>query len=349
MKARVDAQRRELRREHLAAGSAALGRPDESMAAAKHFAAAVTITPLMARQLIQTLRKLGVDFVVAPYEADAQLAWLVREGHCAAALTEDSDLLAYQCPTVLYKIKSDGHARLYSWADLRTISAVGGRLRKQQQQQAPQLLFDGSAGWPDEWQAWEASLVTDMCILSGCDYLPSIPGVGLKTAHATLRQFRSVERALATLLADKAALGMPPELYLSLINKAQMVFLHQRVWDVAAKRVVPLRAFPDGDDYDHPDYARLAIRTAPLASGTARSLSVAQRDRTTWARQWTKPSRSPCARRPRSTPSRYSPSPRRRPCSLRRRSRCRCSRQRPGPSRPWSRRRSRPSRRSRQQ
>ena len=72
-------------------------------------------------------------------------------GQCAAALTEDSDLLAYQCPAVLYKIKADGHARLYSWADVRTISGgVGGR-RKQQQQQAAQLLFDGSAGWPD----WE--------------------------------------------------------------------------------------------------------------------------------------------------------------------------------------------------
>ena len=238
MKSRVDAQRRDLRQEHLRAGTAALGRADESVAAAKHFVAAVTITPLMAQQLIQTLRKLGVDFVVAPYEADAQLAWLVREGaqpsharlsphpgerhpllagHCAAAITEDSDLLAYQCPAVLYKIKSDGHARLYSWADVRTISGVGGRRKLQ----PPQLLFDGAAGWPDEWEAWEASLFTDMCILSGCDYLPSIPGVGLKTAHATLRQFRTVERAIASLLPDRAALGMPPELYLSLVNKAQ--------------------------------------------------------------------------------------------------------------------------------
>ena len=34
---------------------------------------------------------------------------------------------------------------------------------------------------------WGAGLFLDLCILAGCDYLPSMPGFGLKTAHKALR------------------------------------------------------------------------------------------------------------------------------------------------------------------
>lgn len=40
----------------------------------------------------------GVTFVVAPYEADAQMAYLARSGQVQLVVTEDSDLLAYSCP-----------------------------------------------------------------------------------------------------------------------------------------------------------------------------------------------------------------------------------------------------------
>ncbi len=39
-------------------------------------------------------------FIVAPYEADAQMAYLARRGDVWAVLTEDSDLLTYGCPRV---------------------------------------------------------------------------------------------------------------------------------------------------------------------------------------------------------------------------------------------------------
>lgn len=38
--------------------------------------------------------------MMAPYEADAQIAYLVREGYADFAVSEDSDLLAYKCPKV---------------------------------------------------------------------------------------------------------------------------------------------------------------------------------------------------------------------------------------------------------
>ena len=39
---------------------------------------------------------------MAPYEADAQLAYLNKAGIVQAVITEDSDLLAFGCKKVLY-------------------------------------------------------------------------------------------------------------------------------------------------------------------------------------------------------------------------------------------------------
>ena len=43
---------------------------------------------------------MGDKVVVAPYEADAQLAYLVKEGIAHLVITEDSDLLAFGCAKV---------------------------------------------------------------------------------------------------------------------------------------------------------------------------------------------------------------------------------------------------------
>ena len=50
----------------------------------------------------QGLRAAKIGFLVAPYEADAQLAFLCRNGHVSAVITEDADLLPYGCPLVRY-------------------------------------------------------------------------------------------------------------------------------------------------------------------------------------------------------------------------------------------------------
>ena len=50
-----------------------------------------------------------MEYVVAPYEADAQMAFLARNGHVDLVITEDSDLVAYGCSQVestITKLKS---------------------------------------------------------------------------------------------------------------------------------------------------------------------------------------------------------------------------------------------------
>lgn len=37
-------------------------------------------------------------------------------------------------------------------------------------------------------------MLLEMCILSGCDYLPSLPGLGVRRAHALITKFKSYEK-----------------------------------------------------------------------------------------------------------------------------------------------------------
>ncbi|KAG6553134.1 hypothetical protein Mapa_005193 [Marchantia paleacea] len=61
---------------------------------------AVDITPLIALSLIKVLQQEGVEYIVAPYEADAQMAYLALNDLVQVVITEDSDLIAYGCPRV---------------------------------------------------------------------------------------------------------------------------------------------------------------------------------------------------------------------------------------------------------
>lgn len=50
----------------------------------------------------------GVRYVVAPYEADAQLGFLARNGQVDAVITEDSDIMLFGCNRVVFKLDRDG-------------------------------------------------------------------------------------------------------------------------------------------------------------------------------------------------------------------------------------------------
>lgn len=82
----------------------------------------------MALDLIKVCRARNIDCVVAPYEADAQLAYLAIQGSiyidyrnsnhliqnfaslgiAHVVITEDSDLLAFGCPRVFFKMDHSG-------------------------------------------------------------------------------------------------------------------------------------------------------------------------------------------------------------------------------------------------
>jgi exonuclease-1 len=178
---------------------------------------------------IQALRAEAVPYIVAPYEADAQLAYLERIGLVDGIITEDSDLLVFGCQTVLTKLDSvSSTITSISRSDFASLTSSVTSKGK-----TISLL-----GWSDvQFRA--------MSILSGCDYLPSIPGVGLKTAWALLRKYKTAENVVrAVRLEGKKAV---PRGYMEKYKKAERVFLYQRVWDPISERLVYLNDVPEGE------------------------------------------------------------------------------------------------------
>ena len=141
------------------------------MNAKQHMSKAIDITPEMAYQLILQLRRERIEYIVAPYEADAQMAYLERKGKVSAIITEDSDLLFFGCQRVLFKLDKDGYAEEVLPKNLGNVTEI-------------------------DFYNFSFKQFRQMCILSGCDYLPSINGVGLKTAYKWIQQHRTMEKVL---------------------------------------------------------------------------------------------------------------------------------------------------------
>lgn len=164
----TEEQREKRRQQNLTLAQALLtsGKTEEAREA---FAKAVDITPQLAHDVILSLEKAGVKYLVAPYEADAQLRFLERNGDVDGIITEDSDLLVYGARNVLFKLDQVGHCVHICRDDF-------GRVADTQM------------------SLWTDHEFRQMAILSGCDYLPSIPGLGLKKAYQLIRTHKSAER-----------------------------------------------------------------------------------------------------------------------------------------------------------
>jgi exonuclease-1 len=80
-------QARERARAHKRAGN--------MVAANECYQRAVDVSPEMAKAVIDRLKRDGFECVVAPYEADGQMAYLVRHGFVDAVITEAG--LLYSC------------------------------------------------------------------------------------------------------------------------------------------------------------------------------------------------------------------------------------------------------------
>ncbi|KAL8735564.1 MAG: hypothetical protein Q9166_000732 [cf. Caloplaca sp. 2 TL-2023] len=174
---------------------------------------AVDVTPEMARQLIEELKMLGVQYVVAPFEADAQLVYLEKKGVIQGILSEDSDLLVFGAKRLLTKLDQYGGCIEISRSDFtacRDISLVG----------------------------WTDADFRRMAILSGCDYLVNINKMGLKTAYRLVRKYKTIEKILRMLQFDGQY--YVPAGYLEAFHQAEQTFLHQRVFCPDANSIVML-------------------------------------------------------------------------------------------------------------
>ncbi|CAG8473165.1 3693_t:CDS:10 [Diversispora eburnea] len=202
-KLQTDVKREEKRQEYRKLGQKLYkeGRYEDAL---NILARGVDVTPEMAYK--------NIDYVVAPYEADAQLAYLEKKNRISAIITEDSDFLVFGCKTVYgggIEICRDNFGKV------QELNMVG----------------------------WTDKQFREMTMLSGCDYLESISGIGLKSAYKYVKKYRSVEKVL-TLLVNNGKTVVPPD-YLNNFKRAELVFLYQRVFDLDTRSIVTLNPIPE--------------------------------------------------------------------------------------------------------
>lgn len=180
---------------------------------------AAAVTPQMARQLIEELKRLNVPYIVAPYEADAQLAYLEQQGIINGILSEDSDLLVFGAKRLITKLNQYGECVEIERADFSSCKEIS------------------LAGWTD-------AMFRRMAILSGCDYLPNIDKMGLKTAYRFVRKHREAEKVIR-MIQFEGKFHVPVG-YFERFQQAELTFLHHRVFCPTGKKMVFSNELPHG-------------------------------------------------------------------------------------------------------
>ncbi|KAK0051534.1 flap endonuclease 1 [Biomphalaria pfeifferi] len=146
------------------------------------------------------LTLMGIPFVEAPCEAEAQCAALVKGGKVYATGTEDMDSLTFGSSVVL---------RHLTFSEARKLPIKEYQLSK--------ILEDLNFN-QDEF--------IDLCILLGCDYCDSIRGIGPKRAIELIKQHRNIEEIIKHL--DKKKYTVPDDW---LFKEARKLFQEPEVTD----------------------------------------------------------------------------------------------------------------------
>jgi 5'-3' exonuclease len=134
----------------------------------------------VVNSVIQALREEKVTFLVSPYEADGQLAFLAKKGYIDLIVSEDSDFIPLAAPSVLYKYNPilpfmDDSDKAFSE------SKATGKLihfRELMFNSDPSLILLN----------FNATMMSILCVASGCDYCKNLKGIGLVTAKTLLEE-----------------------------------------------------------------------------------------------------------------------------------------------------------------
>ena len=245
-------------------------RPGKIAAANAAFQGCISITSKMVNATLQAAHADGFDAMFAPVEADAQLAYLCKTGRAAGVITEDSDLVAYSvlCETpfpILYKMDKFGQATSLA-LDLAKLHATAQQKGENDGSNSCNDSCSTSGtttkGTGDAFTTKLSEfgcglaakrMFVQMAVLSGCDYVDSLPGVGTKTAQTLLLKHRAVNsdsRLEAIVRAKRAgSKGITvPEGFLDIARQAECSFFYALVLDGDTLRhfTEPVRRLEDG-------------------------------------------------------------------------------------------------------
>jgi exonuclease 1 len=241
-KAVTNAERRKQREEAKTAGLALLQAGKQSQAY-QELQKSVSVTPQMAKELIEAIKAMKgeVRYIVAPYEADAQLVYLESKGIIDGILSEDSDMLVYGAKRLVTKLNQYAECVEIERSDFTLCKEVS------------------LAGWTD-------TMFRRMAILSGCDYLPNIGKMGLKTSYRYVRKYKDVEKVIQVLRFENK-LSVPAD-YLERFRDAELTFIHHRVFCPVQKRMVFMQELLPGMKEEQMPFLGQSV-TPDIAIGVA--------------------------------------------------------------------------------
>jgi hypothetical protein len=180
-----------------------------------------TRTPALGDALVTMLLKNDIEFLVAPYEADAQLSFLSREGLVDFVMTLDADLVTFGAPLVVFPLSRGLHDLEHG----RCLALRASSFYNYKNVPATTTIAGSGAG--DETEEVDPGRTHKMCaiarhlgvlglqlisVFAGCDYLPG-GNTGIATAvstvHAWVQQRRKTVQDLQPALSPSSILCLP--------------------------------------------------------------------------------------------------------------------------------------------
>jgi len=203
LKEREILRRRKLREKAVLEWQRALEAKDYATAFSK-----AVVTSRLTKPLIQDaktlLELLGIPFVQAPSEAEAQIAFMALKGDVWAASSKDYDALLFGAPRLLRYLTITGKEFLPSKGAVRPLK--------------PELIL------LEEFLSCHKisrEQLVDLAILIGTDFNEGIKGVGPKTALKLVREYGKIENMPKQILSR-----LPPN-----YDEIREIFLRPKVTD----------------------------------------------------------------------------------------------------------------------
>ena len=181
------------------------------------------VTPEFAYEFMKILKHYNVEYIVAPYEADAQLAYLSKINYIDLIITEDSDLLAYGCKCVLYKL---------------------GTIDKEPLDVGEEIIWDDIKNCKEIYfKNFNENKFLSFCILCGCDYF-KLSGVGPKLSNEAVNKSDDYNKILGFIMNKNIIKGS----ILETIEKFEKTFLTFKYQVVYCPLEKKMRYFNDIND-----------------------------------------------------------------------------------------------------
>lgn len=170
------------------------------------------------------LSSIGVPFVEAPSEAEAQCARMCMDGLVYGVATEDMDALAFGTPILIRNIFGSSAVAGVSPTMKHCITEI--HLEKA----ISQLGLDSMEQF------------VDLCIMCGCDYAGTIPGIGPVRALKGIREHGNIDGVLAAVMPMSGGRITHDKLKSFTYQQARKLFLSPTV--LKANEMPPLNRTP---------------------------------------------------------------------------------------------------------